>query len=360
MTQPATNTTPAASGQGHLGALTAAAAILLLTRHADQAVALEHRAAAAPVRLVRQAATDVSRYAAGLWVAQAGSLTAPLDPIASSAVTAQVVARIEQARPDGLADLLAPDIGRAYLLGARQAATALDEPAPHPIDVSTPSELLGQTTGLDAAVSKRWADAERMLLTAPPEHHDDLSAALAPLHAAGMDVDRDARSLVNQAVNRAAHDTAVDHDTRLIWVAERTACVVCAALSGDVVGADEDFSPHATFGDKPTEWWTPPGVTLLRPPRHPRCRCRVEPWLGHAGPPGSLSLPEALKREAQRSILRGFSVPSESETVRVRAADRLLARGTQLPKTVRAYARAAVNRGRFPTRTLPTGKDARR
>lgn len=130
-------------------------------------------------------------------------------------------------------------------------------------------------------------------------------------------------------------------------------CVVCLALSGMVVGHAEDFDPFATFGKSPTAWWTPPGATQLLPPRHPRCRCRIEAYYGHAGPPGSLTLPDALKREAQRSIARGWSLPSESEQVRVDAAARLLARGSDLPKTVQAVARDAIRAGRFTTRDVP-------
>jgi len=64
--------------------------------------------------------------------------------------------------------------------------------------------------------------------------------------------------------------------------------------------------------------------------------------------PGEVTLPEALKREARRSVARGFSLPSESEAQRLAATDRLLREGAGLPKTVEAAARRAVDRGGYP------------
>ena len=82
------------------------------------------------------------------------------------------------------------------------------------------------------------------------------------------------------------------------------------------------------------------------PPAHPNCRCTVEP----------LNAPEyaaALRREADRSVLRGFSLESESMGTRVDAARRLIDRGVDAPKTVVAFARRAVRAGEFPTRGRP-------
>ncbi|MEI5603996.1 hypothetical protein, partial [Streptomyces brasiliscabiei] len=79
---------------------------------------------------------------------------------------------------------------------------------------------------------------------------------------------------------------------------------------------------------------------------HPRCRCELEPLV-------SREYADALRREADRSVLRGFSLESEPMRVRVEAAERLLARGVDAPKSVIAYARRAVKRGEFDTRGRP-------
>jgi hypothetical protein len=51
--------------------------------------------------------------------------------------------------------------------------------------------------------------------------------------------------------------------------------------------------------------------------------------------------------------LRGFSLESESMKTRVDAADRLVKRGVEAPKSVVAFARRAVKAGEFPTRGRP-------
>lgn len=164
------------------------------------------------------------------------------------------------------------------------------------------------------------------------------------------------------AVNRAANDVpqqvAKRHRYELLWVAERDACVVCQALAGHIADpfTGQGFDETATFGTSPAPDIWPPGMPLMRPPRHPRCRCQCVVWLGSAQP----DLPSALQREAKRSVLKGWSQPSESNAARLRAAQKLLANGGGgLPKSVQAEARVAVRRGRFTSRTVPTGTAAR-
>ncbi|MGH3637002.1 MAG: hypothetical protein ACRDTS_23550, partial [Mycobacterium sp.] len=112
------------------------------------------------------------------------------------------------------------------------------------------------------------------------------------------------------------------------------------------------------------------------------CRCRLSPWFGHdtegalsithdwagaiaeartkgdmvaeaaahkaaeaARQSASFDLPAALRREAERSVLKGWATPSEPNSVRTQAADRLIARidnrggyapsGWRVPKSVK-------------------------
>jgi hypothetical protein len=101
-----------------------------------------------------------------------------------------------------------------------------------------------------------------------------------------------------------------------------------------------------TFGKQALVPWPDP-EHLDGPELHPHCRCRTTPWLGSAPGYTGPDLPAVLKREAQRSILTGWRMATESERGRLDAAARLLRRGTDLPKSVQARARAAVKRGRF-------------
>lgn len=162
-----------------------------------------------------------------------------------------------------------------------------------------------------------------------------------------------AATAVNQAasagVDAAARQLGADG---IMWVAERDGCLTCQALSGHIVAVGKPFPQKATFGDRPLRWRKFNG----RPPRHPHCRCRARPVWGDGQ--GAAA---ALQREARRSVVRGFSMPSESQAARLRAADRLLRRGSGLPKTVEAYGREAVRRGRFPRgRDVPSGAGRRR
>lgn len=159
---------------------------------------------------------------------------------------------------------------------------------------------------------------------------------------------------VNRAAATAVRAEAAKLGAELLWIAERDACVVCLALAGHTADPNvgDGFDEFATFGPhRPSEPW-PRGQPLLCPPRHPRCRCQVVVWLGAAV--GQPDLPARLRHEAKRSILRGFSRPSEPHAIRIVAARDLLHAGAaDMPKSVRAYAAHAVQRGRFPTREVP-------
>ncbi len=76
------------------------------------------------------------------------------------------------------------------------------------------------------------------------------------------------------------------------------------------------------------------------------CRCRLVLWPGRLADFEPTDLPYALRREAQRSVLRGFTNYA-SEPMALRAADRLLQRGTLLPRSVVDRARRDVAAGGF-------------
>lgn len=153
------------------------------------------------------------------------------------------------------------------------------------------------------------------------------------------------RGSISDAVNRGGNEgsTAVADVAELatVWIAETDACVHCLAYSGVIAKPGEAFPGGLTYGRKS---YYPDAIKT--PPRHPRCRCTVEPLV--AG-----EFADALRREADRSVLRGFSLESESMTVRIDAAERLLERGVDAPKSVIAFSRRAVKAGEFPTRGRP-------
>lgn len=195
---------------------------------------------------------------------------------------------------------------------------------------------------------------------------------LAPAQQAANDVEAAAKTITNEALNQGIADVADTTGGRLLWIAERTSCVTCAALSGHVADSQGYFDQTLTFGKKAYphkaenaagDWVSAP---LEYPPRHRNCRCRVTPWFGldTTDPTG---LPMALRREAERSVLNGYALPSESEGVRRTAADRLLERvgapknslspsGWAVPQSVKDRARRSLAKGTFTTGPVPTGR----
>lgn len=125
----------------------------------------------------------------------------------------------------------------------------------------------------------------------------------------------------------------------VVWVSERDACVHCIGLAGEVARFGEPFPAFSPYAEKQLTWTGYNG----RPPRHPNCRCRLIPW------DGGDETPEALKREAERSVARGWSLPTESNAARLRALDRLLqSPNLRLPPSVVRRARRALQERNFP------------
>lgn len=64
---------------------------------------------------------------------------------------------------------------------------------------------------------------------------------------------------------------------------------------------------------------------------------------------------EALKREARRSVAKGWALESESDTVRTAAARKLLDGNADLPKSVVAETRRRLRAGKGFKRRVPSG-----
>lgn len=187
--------------------------------------------------------------------------------------------------------------------------------------------------GLDKLGRQAMAQAHKLAKAGA-----DTDAVLAPVLAHANRVERAVSDGVNHAGNEGATAIADAAGRPTVWVAETNACVHCLAYSGRVAKPGGAFPGGLTYGKKSYH----PGK-VKHPPRHPRCRCTVEPL-------NDQSYADALRREADRSVLRGFSLPSESMATRIDAADRLVSKGVDAPKSVIAYAKKSVKRGVFPTR----------
>lgn len=231
---------------------------------------------------------------------------------------------------------LAAAVGAAWNIGIADATSIVDEGKAKGISGKPPTPLVTAARAAERSLAAEMAKA-RKLANAGAED----ASVLAPVFAAAVGLERDVTTLVNQAGNAGATAVADAVGLSTVWVAETNACVECLAYSGRIAKPGKSFPGGLTYGAKS---YNPEPVAY--PPRHPRCRCTVEPLRAP-------EYAEALRREADRSVLRGFSLESESMKTRVDAAARLLDRGVEAPKSVKLYAASAVKAGEFPTRGRP-------
>lgn len=178
------------------------------------------------------------------------------------------------------------------------------------------------------------------------ESSDDLAEATQVLTTAPARAEVIVTDAVHATTQAGVAAVAERNKAQSIWVAERDACLNCLAYSGHAA----PFRWGLTFGEHPIKAWKTP----LAPPLHGHCRCQLCAWNGYAPPGLGLPFPEALQREARRSVAIGLALPSESNPARARAAAVMLQRSNLgLPKTVVARARARLRSGKFTTRPAP-------
>jgi hypothetical protein len=336
-------------------------------------LALEQAAANAITALLRPRLVAVQRSATRAWIGAFGSLDSPGDPIRAAAIAAQVRGGLAQIRVSASGPL-ADYAQRALELGVRQAVAEVNAPGVRlearvlPGAVSTAARRMTMTAdsigatvdaptarlvaGLDQTVAAALGDAERAVAQVGGGSFAEVDAALAKAHRAVPKASATVVTAINGAANAGKRAVADELGAELLVLAEPDCCTTCAGLAGRTTPAGQPFDAKFafTFTDSPHIW---PEGPLEQPAWHPHCRCECVPYLGTAPGATGPSLPEALQREARRAILKGWSLPSESGPERIRAARKVLARNVAAPASVKAYARRAVNAGRFPTRDVP-------
>jgi len=253
-------------------------------------------------------------------------------------VLALIAPKIEAGAKLAVADAF--NIGRASALsiikGQRVGDKILKAANSKAAKAGPSARAVGTLDGLDARNAEAL-DLARKLLAAGAE----LDAVCTPLFAAANSTRASVTSSINMSGNDATTLVADAADLPTVWVAETDACVECLAYSG--LAADPgDLFPGGLSYDKSYN-----DEDLEAPPLHPNCRCTVEPL-------GDPSYAEALRREADRSVLRGFSLESEGMATRIRAAKKLIEGGVDAPKSVIDYAKKSVKKGEFATRGRPS------
>lgn len=232
-------------------------------------------------------------------------------------------------------------LGRAWGMGLEETVDDLDpEARKHPKlgrvrKSKVPSRYTTDARGLTSSSREAIARARKLLAAGV-----DVAQAIAPVLADASHVERTLRTAVNDTRNSAAVLVATTTGQEVTIEAERDACAECLAYAGQTSKTGL-FPGDLTFGRAKAN---PPRTKTC--PIHPNCRCRVVVL-------NDATYAEALKREAKRSILRGYALPSESPKVRLEAADRLSSKANGMPKSVNALARRAVKAGAFPDQVKP-------
>lgn len=330
---------------------------LLQGEHMDQRLELEQGAHDAAGTERRAAALDTAvRDVTRAWVTAAGGTrTAIEDRSALARIIAMVADRVRGALDgfgSGARRGLANVSTAAQKLGVVQALAAWRGQGggalrPRPPD-AVPRELASDAASLPRQVAAIQRAALALL---KPEalRSGGLMAALMPVAKARSAVDLVKAAVARyiggaMATGQQAVTAAADAPFE-VWTAERDACARCTAYSGELVATGAGFPGGRSLDPKQVKAKASP----VRPPLHPHCRCDLVPYDPDLHPPGAVTLPEALKREAYRSAVRGFSLPTESNASRLRVAEHVLSLNPDLPKSVLAYGRSAVRQGRFPS-----------
>lgn len=386
-----------------------------MTNQAEQVAAhdaaaqqAEDAAVAAAVDGLVSAVRGVNRWLVGVWGRTFGRPTTAAEGKQLDDLLEELAFRITGIALDP-ADSMLAHARRARLLGVDQGFVEVGAPVRQLAGDVLDSTVVAVERAVKTARGA-LADAAAAVRALPSGDLAAVQQRAAGTAKATLILERTTRTTFNAELNQGVTDAAREVGAQLVWVAERDACVVCLALSGDVVEPGGVFDWRKTFGAKAYEprAYNADGelvtVGLERPPRHPNCRCRLSPWLGHdaaaamavthdwkvaeaeailygdhvaaqaardaaaaAGRSAGFDFPASLRREAERSILLGHALPSESETVRTQAADRLLQKigsatgsrspsGWAVPATVKRKTRAALKRGTFTTGPVPTGR----
>ena len=231
--------------------------------------------------------------------------------------------------PVGMSQEALDGVLEAHAFGKGVVASAVDGKQPK-IKVSKNSQDAVGNLRIDALAALQQAkdNLDKGLIGKGAQ---SITTALAPLYQNPAKAEAAVTWAVNNSANSAVSKLSLKMGESFVWISERNSCVHCLAYSGQRSTAT-GFPKDLTFGAKPLN---PFGGTLPHPPLHPFCRCTIEPGITD-------EYADALKREAVRSVLKGFKMDSESDKVRIEAAKRLLAKDPVAPASVKKYAKKSI------------------
>jgi hypothetical protein len=380
----------------------------IIWQHAEEVLSAEDEAARLAAGPLRNQLDQILQTFRLRWVREYGTFRSQQSGRDFIGFMADLSAALSAVHVDPAPALIAA-AGEAQALGVRQAFI---EAGLDPVERAVVLDLAlhDYANGIAEKASELVDRAARMAATVRKGSFTAVTRTVSVAEQGANQIDRAARTITNEQVNDGIGDVAEELGARELWVAERDACVHCLALSGHLSDPETGlFDASLTFGGKPITWL--PGATeqpggawsggeLDGPPRHPNCRCRKSPWFGHdtagaesithdwagaiaearangdqvaedaahraaaaARRSAATDLPAALRREAERSVLNGWALPSEPNSTRTKAAEQLLSKvagrggfapsGWKVPASVRKGAEKDLKKGTFHTRSFP-------
>lgn len=251
-----------------------------------------------------------------------------------------VADRLKLIRWEPMRPRLAEAAVSAHRLGVQRAARRFPDRDDEVRASSTKTPARRSVPNVDAVLRKTLKEAQT-LARQGIRTQTEAAAVAGRVNAGKAKIEGSARSVANEGINAGTAAVARTMKLRLIWVAERNACLDCLAHAGHAVTPGKLF-PGVSFdpGKK--------SAVVEHPPLHPNCRCQVRTFDGPAGPPpkdrSSLSPAARLAAEARRSVVYQWTAYESNPAMR-RAAEALLTAGAGLPASVEQRARRMLRKG---------------
>lgn len=243
-------------------------------------------------------------------------------------------ARIRDMGWEPMRPTLAEATATAHRLGVERAARRFPDAVDRAKARSTRTRKRS-TPNIDTALLRALRDAET-LARKGIRTRTEVAQVAAKVSGAKARLQGTVRSVAHESLNTGTLDVAKKMRLRVLWVAERNACLDCLAHAGYVANPGDLF-PGVSFD--PMAKRVPAVPTC---PLHPNCRCQLRVTDLPAGPPptdrSSLSPAARLAAEARRSVVYQWT-EYESGPAMQRAAEALLSAGAGLPASVETRAR---------------------
>jgi hypothetical protein len=305
-----------------------------------------------PPDLPEVPAEEVTALEVAAVAAVTGGLAAVLAPMLGAFLSiyetagAAAAASLKELMPRRLLELTWPSMDapveaygeRGFTLGAERATSELRR-----VQVSAVTNSEPDRPHLDRAVQVRLAEAAKLARTLPMDTKANVLAVIGRASSAKSLAEGVTRAVVYEGLSKGKVAVARAAGRNLLWVPERDACLHCLAHAGWVWKPGKYLPKGLTYADKPLK------VRVRYPPLHPNCRCEAVLTSLPVGAPSRersrLDPAARLAAEARRSVVLGWT-DHASQAATLRAMDRLLKQGADLPTSVEQRARRAVQAGR--------------